>query len=362
MRDALVALAQSGQARGWSMHLLPANPRSLASLRDLRPAGVFGSFENLDLPVSIGSRIPAVDLSLGRSRGKRLARVTIDHRRSGRLAAEHLLERSWRRLAVIAKHDSPYAALRAEGFRAVLGEAGLDADVFWAPASRNHSWPVDSILVEDRLRRWLLRRGPPLACFAAKDLSANQVLRVAQDLGWQVPHDLAVVGIGDDRVHGAFAVPPVTSVRYPGAELGRRAVAVMADLLDGQAPRHEVIAPVDVVVRESSDLDRVDDLLVQHALDLIRQRGTTGLGVSGLARGLGVERRTLERRFTAALGHGPGWFLRRHRLSRAQRALLDGESSIAEVARACGFANATRLGEAFTRAFGVSPGTFRTRR
>jgi LacI family transcriptional regulator len=74
--------------------------------------------------------------------------------------------------------------------------------------------------------------------------------------GVRVPDDLAIVGYDDIDYAGAAAVP-LSSVRKPRQELGRRAAELLIDEARGGDHRHEqhVFEP-QLVVRESSMVRR----------------------------------------------------------------------------------------------------------
>ena len=63
--------------------------------------------------------------------------------------------------------------------------------------------------------------------------------------------------------------------------------------------------------------------------------------------------------FRKLLGRSPAEEIRHVRLEKSKRLLSTTEMSIAEVALACGFSNATRLGVAFRNRFGVTPLAYR---
>ncbi|HEX4418380.1 MAG TPA: AraC family transcriptional regulator [Kofleriaceae bacterium] len=81
----------------------------------------------------------------------------------------------------------------------------------------------------------------------------------------------------------------------------------------------------------------------------------------GLAAALGTSTRTLQRRFTAALGHVPSAALHQMRLERARDLLRDPARPIGDVAIACGFASQAHFATAFRAAFGMSPTQARKR-
>jgi len=65
-----------------------------------------------------------------------------------------------------------------------------------------------------------------------------------------VPRDVSVVGF-DDVEGAAHFIPPLTTVRQPFAELGRRCMALLLDAFAGVTPESTQIPPI-LVVRSSS--------------------------------------------------------------------------------------------------------------
>ena len=89
----------------------------------------------------------------------------------------------------------------------------------------------------------------------ANDLMALGVLQGMVRHGVRVPDEFAIVGY-DDIDYAAAAAVPLTSVRKPRQELGRRAAQL---LLDEAAEGHTHVQPVYepvLVVRESSMVRR----------------------------------------------------------------------------------------------------------
>jgi transcriptional regulator GlxA family with amidase domain len=82
------------------------------------------------------------------------------------------------------------------------------------------------------------------------------------------------------------------------------------------------------------------------------------LDVEALAARAGQSVRSFHRRFTAATGRTPAAFVEARRLEYA-RTLLGAGAPLKRVAAESGFGSTERLTRAFTRAFGVSPGTWR---
>jgi LacI family transcriptional regulator len=83
------------------------------------------------------------------------------------------------------------------------------------------------------------------------------------------------------------------------------------------------------------------------------------LTVSDVARQLPITRRSLERRFHAALGHTILEEITHCRLDRAKRLLVRTDLSIKEVAATAGFPNADNMARVFRRLERMPPGEYR---
>jgi len=84
----------------------------------------------------------------------------------------------------------------------------------------------------DTLLRWRDDGVTAVACF--NDLFAGIVIRSARQLGWQVPGDLAVIGV-DDEAMSWLLDPPLTTVRLRMADFGSYLAACGRAVLDGRS-------------------------------------------------------------------------------------------------------------------------------
>lgn len=152
--------------------------------------------------------------------------VNDDSRLGGALAAEHLLSRGFRRIGVLAGPEAhPRAKRRLQGFAEALKKAG-------APLDKALLQRCDmSLSGGDRAMRQLLasQPEPPEAIFCMNDLVAIGALHALDEAGIEVPGQVSLIGY-DDIEMAAYCRPPLTTVRQPTGDMGRRA----ADSLIGQ--------------------------------------------------------------------------------------------------------------------------------
>ena len=163
--------------------------------------------------------------------------VEVDDEGGARLAAEHLAQLGHRDILVVAVESPDHwdvndpegvTARRLRGYRAALGEAGVDLPEA-AVVNAQSTIPGGS-------DAFLLARGAgrrPTAVLAMSDAIAVGVMRAAREIGLSVPGDLSVVGF-DDVDLARYADPALTTVHQPIGSKGARAVELLLASLAGE--------------------------------------------------------------------------------------------------------------------------------
>jgi len=196
---------------------------------------------------------------------------------------------------------------------------------------------------------WLKELPKPIGLLVFDDKLGERVLTACRWANISVPHQVAVIGIGNDELMCEVSYPTLSSFSLPSARFGMEAAKMLTQAMTGKkikAP-HLQIQPTGIITRGSTDTVAVEDELVKAAIQFVRAQAGKAIGVKQVAQALNVSRRTLDRRFAAALNRTIGDELKRVRLQLAQARLSDDSQSISEVARSCGYSTAS----AFSRAF-----------
>jgi LacI family transcriptional regulator len=149
--------------------------------------------------------------------------VGVQHEKVGQLAARHLLKLGHAAIAMIGgPQDTQSFAGRAKGFLEELRKAGLEP---------RREWMITPHLDPDAVRQALVpildRSERPTAIFAGNDRLALVVLQEAQKRGLAVPKDLSVIGV-DGLIESELAIPALTTISMPWADMGRLAVDLIA--------------------------------------------------------------------------------------------------------------------------------------
>lgn len=176
--------------------------------------------------------------------------VAIDDLEGGRLATQHLINLGHRRIALIRREPtSTTSSQRLVGYRNALESAGIPFDA--------------SIVVETdtgfdagfRAMQHLLDSSDPspTAVFAHNDVLALGAMHAIRSAGLRIPDDISVVGY-DDTAGSAYLDPPLTTIQYPKAEMGRCAAQLVLQLIqDSTAASPKTITlPVELIIRSST--------------------------------------------------------------------------------------------------------------
>lgn len=236
--DAVVAAAA---AHGWTVLVEQTGgeqEREADVLSGLRPRLIDGLLLHpvaLDgrALASLQRRTPVV--LLGEHLDGQHASLAVDGAAAAREMVDHLLDSGRTRVACVGTRpgaSTGTAAQRLAGCRAALAAAGR-------PAPPSHEVAVGEYRRSAgaaAARQLLAVRPRPDAIFCFSDLLALGVLRALHEEGVRVPEEIAVAGF-DDIPEARYAIPSLTTIAPDMGELARRAVGMLADLLDRGPPR-----------------------------------------------------------------------------------------------------------------------------
>jgi len=136
---------------------------------------------------------------------------------------------------------------RLLGYRHTMASHGLPIDPRWVVVTETGS---DAGF---RGALQLFQSGQrPTALFVGSDVMALGVLEAAQSRGWAIPNDLALVSF-DNISFARVAAVPLTTVDGRTAELGKIAVQLLLDRVEGQGngPVQQITLPPALIVRRS---------------------------------------------------------------------------------------------------------------
>jgi LacI family transcriptional regulator len=205
---------------------------------------------------SLQSSVPTVFLTMAAR--PQLSSVTIDNRKGGRMATQHLMAQGYRNIGhVTGPLDWWEARERRSGWQEALEVAGRAAERDLAVEG---DWGAES----GKQGLWqLLDQRPDIdAVFFGNDQMALGGLQAAREMGRRIPEDLAVMGF-DDIPESAFFFPPISTIRQQIFELGSCAVRELNRMIEADRKEEDTSVPPDsiwlqpeLIVRKSTRIKK----------------------------------------------------------------------------------------------------------
>lgn len=176
--------------------------------------------------------------------------VIVDNFVCGQLAARHLIEQGCKRIAhITAGVENGPDAMRYGGFLDVLETS----QIAFHPELLVIAKPVEKDAVEAAKKILGLKQSPD-GLFVTSDFTAAVCIRTFLEHGIGVPGDIAVVGFNNDVI-GRLINPSLSTVNYPGTEMGETAATALMKHLKGIAKIDSIstfTVRAELIVRQSS--------------------------------------------------------------------------------------------------------------
>lgn len=176
--------------------------------------------------------------------------VVIDNAKCGYIATSHLIEQGCKRIAhITASLQRNVYSQRYKGYQDALFDNKIPFE--------------ESLLILTDLSEkagaeaamQILKMKPmPDGVFITNDFVAAVCMRTLKEHGILIPQDIAVVGFNNDVI-GKLIEPALTTVNYPGADMGDIAARNLISHLKGISNIHQtntIIVRSELIVRNSS--------------------------------------------------------------------------------------------------------------
>ena len=181
--------------------------------------------------------------------------VVIDNYRCGYLATSHLIEQGCTRIAHITSSlKRNVYAQRYKGYMEALSDNQIPFDEsLLIVADLSEQAGIQSA------EKVLTMDPRPDGLFITNDFVAAVCIRTLKEAGIRIPQDMAVVGFNNDVI-GKLIEPALTTINYPGIDMGEIAARNLVNHLQGNnnlRQTNTIVVRSELIVRQSS-LKRTD--------------------------------------------------------------------------------------------------------
>lgn len=231
-------------------------------------------------------------------RRKKISCVAFDSAAAGRMAANELMKLDLASYGYVAwPRKSYWSETRWDGFRRELDRHGFTAKLFTPRGALASTYPK-------LLGQWLKALPKPAGVFAAIDHIAQEIVRVAEQIGLNIPDDLALIGVDDIGYICDNTGCGITSIISDQKRGGFLAAKLLDDIIAEPrlAPAIRLYPPVSVHHRGSTMRILTTHPSVTRALNLIREKAAGELKAVDVLSLMIGSRRQAERDFRRATG------------------------------------------------------------
>ena len=192
----------------WATSIIPNSPKVLET----------GSYDGIIARVGTSfhkmaqyKKIPLVNVWQN-SPVKDVASVFSNHYETGAIAAEHLLGRGLRRFGFLGHNRDKADIQQLDGYTETLKSEGYQSTIFKFNRSviEGNAEGWEEFILQ--LRKWIKGLQPPVGIHATSDINCRYLIEICKSLELKIPHDLAIVGSGNEPLICSSPYPSLTSI------------------------------------------------------------------------------------------------------------------------------------------------------
>lgn len=174
--------------------------------------------------------------------------VKVDNENGAFNAIEHLLSNGHRRIAFISGNFAiPTYIERLSGYKKALSKYGIPYDeslVFARNSDYKSGFEIANKILELEER--------PTAIFSGNNLLTLGALEAIHAQNIRIPEEISIIGF-DDMPWSISLNPPLTAVRQPGFDMGRKAAEMLYErMLNPEKKKENVILKTELMLRKST--------------------------------------------------------------------------------------------------------------
>lgn len=181
---------------------------------------------------------------------KDCSNILIDNRKAAYEATTHLIRQGCKKIVhITAKLKRNVYVDRLRGYKDALADHDIDF--------REEYVIIGNLSLKTGINAAeiiMALKPVPDGIFVSNDYCAIRCMQTLKQAGIKIPKDIAIVGFNKDPV-SAVIEPNLSSINYPGYQMGEVAAQNLIDHLNGGATlqiTNRIILPSDLVTRESS--------------------------------------------------------------------------------------------------------------
>ncbi len=177
-------------------------------------------------------------------------KVIIDNYKAGYKATQHLIDQGCKKIVMMTSNlkRNVYGD-RNKGYSDALFDNNIHFESDWLIINKlSEQAAIDSA-------HQIMKMNPmPDGVFCTSDFMAAVCIRTLKEQGIKIPYDIAFVGFNNDVI-SKIVEPNLTTINYPGINMGEVAAKSLIDKLTGVSERmrtDSIVIDSELIIRQSS--------------------------------------------------------------------------------------------------------------
>jgi len=175
--------------------------------------------------------------------------VAMDDEEGGYTICKHLIDYGHNKIAGLFKEDDIQGLERKQGYIRALEEHDIEIDNTMIGKFKTFE---EDFYIYGFTKSLLSRSDRPTAIVCYNDKIAMKVMKVARELGLNIPEDLSIVGYDNDETISAALDCGITTISHPKEELGQKAAEMLLSLIKKENTRVSHIFKPNIIIKNST--------------------------------------------------------------------------------------------------------------
>ncbi len=173
--------------------------------------------------------------------------VSADYQHAAYVSVSHLISLGHKKIAFIGNGKlTSFSTQTFSGYKRAIEEKNLSIPAEWIQFDASQEQTAYRCM-----KNILLCPQRPTAVFCCADIYAIGAIQCLKDLKIRVPDDFSVSSI-DDIILASYTDPTITTVKIDKGEIGKKAVRLLIDLIDGMPVSSITLKSDQLIVRDST--------------------------------------------------------------------------------------------------------------
>lgn len=354
------------EAGPWSFYRMPLYFRELYGdegvvewAKKWGADAIIAQFTDIDFSVLNQLNIPIIVQNY-KERSSGISNLTGDYFGTGVMAANFFLHKGYKSFAYYGLTDTVWGRERGEGFKKAVTSKGYDVYEFDnRKRTGSENWNFDI----EHVRRWLQSLPKPIALFACDDYYALQITDVCKMYDINIPEEIAVLGVDNDKLLCDISDPQLSSIELDIENGGYEAGKLLHQFIEKKitAPVDIIIKPLRIVPRASTERFAVSDKYIDQILRHINSNYQNTLSIDDLIQMVPFSRRVLEKKFKKETGTSVYQYLLELRIEKFADLLITTDLPLTEAAARAGFNDYKNISRIFVKVKELTPLQYRKR-